>query len=951
MPAGNSSRSPSPEPNLTEKAAEAVASAEKIAREHGNPQLQPLHLALALWQDAGTGNAAGIFRQVAQRCGAQNVAVERALQRAVVRLPVQEPPPDRATPSRAFLEMLNRAQQFARDNGDEFVAVDHLLLAIASGGSTNDAQLAQQALAEAGLKRPDIEQAVKSLRGDRKVTNPNAEATYDALQRYGQDMVALAKEGKLDPVIGRDDEIRRVIHVLARRTKNNPVLIGAPGVGKTAIVEGLAQRIARGDVPSSLHCRLFSLDMGALVAGAKFRGEFEERLKAVLEEVKQATGGIILFIDEIHLVLGAGKAEGAMDAANLLKPMLARGELRCIGATTLDEYRKHIEKDAAFERRFQQVHVGEPSVLDTISILRGLKQRYEVHHGVRVSDTAIVAAAQLAHRYIQGRFMPDKAIDLVDEACANVRVQLDSQPEAIDALRRRLLQLEVEQTALSKESDTRSKERLGKVQEEIQQVQQQLNALEAQYQRERGRIEDLRRLQQKLHELEDKQRDAEQRRDLALAADLGYYAIPELRRKIAKLQEEEEEARLASDAQGKAEENNEQPKPLLAEVITEDQIADVVSKWTGIPVARLNQSEGMRLLHLAERLRKRVVGQDTAVQAVADAILRARSGLGKPQQPIGCFLFLGPTGVGKTELAKAIAADLFDDDRHIVRIDMSEYMEKHSVSRLIGSPPGYVGHEEGGQLTEAVRRRPYNVVLLDEVEKAHPEVLNVLLQLMDDGRLTDGQGRTVDFSNTVLILTSNLGGAECLALGTESGDPSSKTGSRQEAERESATRERVMQHVRDHFRPEFVNRLDEVLVFRPLAKHHLREVVQLLTQQIAVRLEEKGLSLKLEDSAIDVVLAEAYDPLYGARPLRRYLEKRVSTELGRIILAGCGGHKVPDRSTVVVRALPGNKETGHTGEEFHVDSGSLRFSVAPPAENRKRSCEGSISPSEKRRRS
>ena len=711
---------------FTEKAIKAVQQTEVIARENHNIQLFPVHLALALFNDKD-----GLFRQIMLKSGADNQSLEKTIKKYISKLGKQDPAPETISPSRTFLSLLQKSQELQKSNGDSHVAIDHFILALIENADF------QQILNDLALNKKNIQESIKQIRGSRKVTSASAEETYDALNKYGHDLVESAISGKLDPVIGRDEEIRRVIRVLARRTKNNPVLIGPPGVGKTAIVEGLAQRIARGDVPESLKCKLFSLDMGALVAGAKYRGEFEERLKAVLKEVQDAAGQIILFIDEIHLVLGAGKSDGAMDAANLLKPLLARGELRCIGATTLEEYRKYVEKDAAFERRFQPVYVGEPSVLDTISILRGLKERYEVHHGVKITDSALVLAAQLSNRYIQGRFLPDKAIDIVDEACANIRVQLDSQPEIIDKLERKHLRLEIEATALTKEVDPHSQQRLTKVREELAKIDEELKPLKARHQKERGRIDELRLLNQKLEDLKNKALEAERKHDLARAADLKYYAIPDIQRQINELNsisnQEFQHRRKNSD--GEIIVDEEESKQLLSEVITEDQIAEVVARWTGIPVNRLNENESQRLLNLASRLKERVIGQDEAIEAVAEAIIRSRSGLGKPDAPIGTFLFLGSTGVGKTELAKAIAGELFDDDKHIVRIDMSEYMEKHSVSRLIGAPPGYVGYEEGGQLTEAVRRRPYNVVLLDEIEKAHPEVLNVLLQLMDEGRL------------------------------------------------------------------------------------------------------------------------------------------------------------------------------------------------------------------------
>jgi ATP-dependent Clp protease ATP-binding subunit ClpB len=843
---------------FTEKAISALGQAESLAREHNHVQLYPAHISSVLYDDRD-----GLLRQLTQRIGADQQALERALKKALVRLPKQEPAPDVISPSRSFMTFLQKCQELQRTNADSHVAVDHMILALADNADF------QPVLQEAGITKVALENSIKSIRGSRKVSGTNAEATYDALNKYGHDLVESAVSGKLDPVIGRDEEIRRVIRVLARRTKNNPVLIGPPGVGKTAIVEGLAQRIARGDVPESLKCRLFSLDMGALVAGAKYRGEFEERLKAVLKEVQDAQGEIILFIDEIHLVLGAGKGEGSMDAANLLKPMLARGELRCIGATTLDEYRKHVEKDAAFERRFQPVYVGEPSVIDTVSILRGLKERYEIHHGVRITDNALVLAAQLAHRYIQGRFLPDKAIDLVDEACANTRVQLDSQPEVIDTLQRRHLRLEIEATALAKEQDTASQQRLAKVREELAKIDEELKPLIVMHQKERGRLDELRQLNHKIDELRIKAAEAERRHDLTLAADLRYFAIPEVQKRLDELSRETQK--------------DPQETSLLTEVIAEDQIANVVSRWTGIPVNKLNETESQRILSLGDRLKQRVVGQDGAIEAVADAILRSRSGLGKLNQPIGSFLFLGPTGVGKTELAKAIAAELFDDDRHMVRIDMSEYMEKHSVSRLIGAPPGYIGYEEGGQLTEAVRRRPYNVVLLDEVEKANAEVLNVLLQLMDDGRLTDGQGRTVDFSNVVLIMTSNIGQQFLVSAQVSGQSP-------------SQMRELVMGQVRQHFRPEFLNRLDDLIVFSALQQDHLMRICQLLVEDLEERLKIRNIRLALDPLAARLFITEAYDPAYGARPLRRYLEKKVVTELSRMMLVG----NLPDNTLVTI---------------------------------------------------
>ena len=851
--------------NFTQKTLEAVQTAQSMAQENRNSYITPEHLLYALVDQDG-----GLIPTLFKRMGVDCDALLSELDGQIAALPKVGGDSSEVYMSSELSRVLSAAEKAAKSMGDEYLSVEHLMIGIFAAGTAATKRI----LADHGITKSAFTTELSKVKSA-PVTGDNPESTYDALKKYGTDLVERARDNKLDPVIGRDTEIRNVIRILSRKTKNNPVLIGEPGVGKTAIAEGLAQRIVRGDVPDGLKDKtIFSLDMGALIAGAKYRGEFEERLKAVLEEIRKSEGRIILFIDELHTIVGAGKTEGSMDAGNLLKPMLARGELHCIGATTLDEYRKYIEKDAALERRFQPVQVDEPTVEDTISILRGLKERYEVFHGVRIHDSALVAAATLSNRYITDRFLPDKAIDLVDEACALIRTEIDSMPAEMDDIRRKIMQLEIEEMALKKEDDQLSKDRLAKLREELANLKEKFNEMKARWDSEKNSVDEVKNLKSKLEQLHADIENAQLHYEYEKAAKLKYSDLPALERQLAEAEKQSEERKSNT---------------MVHDTVTEEEIANIVAKWTGIPVAKLREGEREKILHLGELLHKRVIGQDEAVQKVTEAILRSRAGIADPNRPIGSFLFLGPTGVGKTELAKSLAECLFDDEHNIVRIDMTEYMEKFSVSRLIGAPPGYVGYDEGGQLTEAVRRKPYSVVLFDEIEKAHPDVFNILLQILDDGRITDSQGRTVDFKNTIIILTSNLGSQYLLDGIGEDGEIS------------QSAKDAVMGELRRAFRPEFLNRLDETIMFHPLTKANLGGIIDIMVESLRKRLADRALKLEITDAAKQLIISRGYDPLYGARPLRRYLQSSVETLIARTILSG----ELSAGATITVDAVDG----------------------------------------------
>ncbi len=859
---------------LTQKSMEAIQAAQSVAVQYQNMQIDQVHLLYALADQEG-----GLISQLLTKMGVEPSKFIQSCEMEIARLPKvtgSGREPDKVYVSPDTDAALTEAEQTAARMKDEYVSVEHLFLGLLDKANA----AAKRVFDSCGIKKNNFLSEMQAVRGNARVTSDQPEDTYDVLNKYGQELVDLARKQKLDPVIGRDTEIRNVIRILLRKTKNNPVLIGEPGVGKTAIAEGLAERIVRGDVPDSLKDRkVFSLDMGALIAGAKFRGEFEERLKAVLNEIKKSEGKIILFIDELHTIVGAGKTEGSMDAGNLLKPMLARGELHCIGATTLDEYRKYIEKDAALERRFQPVMVDEPTVEDTISILRGLKERYEVFHGVKIQDQALIAAAVLSHRYISDRFLPDKAIDLIDEACAMIRTEMDSMPTELDEISRKIMQHEIEEAALKKETDQISKDHLAEIQKELSEMRDQFNEMKARWENEKNAIGKVQKLREEIEQVNAQIEKAQREYDLNKAAELKYGRLPELNRQL------QEEEKLAE---------TEKSRTLLRDRVTDEEIARIVSRWTGIPVTKLMEGEREKLLRLPDILHERVIGQDEAIEKVSEAILRSRAGIQDPNRPIGSFMFLGPTGVGKTELAKALAQTLFDDENNMVRIDMTEYMEKHSVSRLVGAPPGYVGYEEGGQLTEAVRRKPYSVVLFDEVEKAHPDVFNILLQVLDDGRITDSQGRTVDFKNTIIILTSNLGSPYILDGITEDGKISDEA------------RAAVENELKTHFRPEFLNRLDEIVFYRPLTRNEIGSIVDLMVKDLNRRLEDKQLTVELTDAAKNYVADNGYDPVFGARPLKRFLQRAVETPIARKLVAD----EVAPRSRLVVDLQNGEITVG-----------------------------------------